>query len=378
MPCKDGHPSPETRAKLSAARRKRPPCSIETRAKISAASKLHAQMGLMKPCWEGASRYRKGRKMSDETKKKLSLALTGKKRYMTPEAAKRRREAISRAKTGKHPTEEQRERWREKRLREKETALNTSETEIRDLYLNKQLNIRQVAKLKNTTENIISHLLTQYGIPHRNPTPKFDMSKEELIDLYCNHNLIISEIAKLKHKNFTTILGLLDSYNIQRRNHAETMQIRPDLREKWYASTSKAAKITLKALHQDEAYVDKLIRGNHYSPNKAETALEQMLLSIDLPYKYVGDGSFRIKWYCPDYVNINGKKNLIEFNGCYFHGCPICGLEKSLQAERAIKRDRRKQQVYKNFGWNCLIIWEHELKNPQALLEKVKEFENAH
>ena len=56
----------------------------------------------------------------------------------------------------------------------------------------------------------------------------------------------------------------------------------------------------------------------HLKPNKCELFLQE-LLNCWYPseWKYVGDLSFLIDGKNPDFVNINGKKKLIEFYGDY-------------------------------------------------------------
>lgn len=87
--------------------------------------------------------------------------------------------------------------------------------------------------------------------------------------------------------------------------------------------------------------------------NKSEIFLEKMLKKI-LPkeYKYVGQGDFFIKRYNPDFINVNGQKKIIELFGDRWHKEP----------ER-IKRDKKKLKIYKEFGYDCLVIWGHELND---------------
>lgn len=78
-------------------------------------------------------------------------------------------------------------------------------------------------------------------------------------------------------------------------------------------------------------------------------------------YKYTGDGSFWIGDLNPDIVNINGLKKCIEHFGCFWHDCPVCfpknaGKHKQYTAEERIAK-------YAEYGWDCLVIWEHAVKN---------------
>jgi hypothetical protein len=110
------------------------------------------------------------------------------------------------------------------------------------------------------------------------------------------------------------------------------------------------------------------IKGQRIGPNKAEIKLMSLL-----------DAHFKGEWVfnkskiiidkkIPDFVNINGKKKLIELQGCYHHGCPIC--------KRSTKHNNfiQKALIYKNYGFDTLEIWEHELSDEIELLKKIKEF----
>lgn len=95
-------------------------------------------------------------------------------------------------------------------------------------------------------------------------------------------------------------------------------------------------------------------------PNKSELKLNQ-LLQVKFPneFKFVGDGSFVLNRYNPDFLNVNGKKLIIELFGERWH-----------EQEEEISRPK----VFSKYGYRTLIIWEHELKNKQQLLEKINNF----
>jgi len=77
---------------------------------------------------------------------------------------------------------------------------------------------------------------------------------------------------------------------------------------------------THKQLCADPNYVRKRIRAIATKPNKLEILFGD-LLDLILPneYKYVGDGQFILAGKCPDFLNVNGQKKLIEVFGDYWH-----------------------------------------------------------
>jgi hypothetical protein len=94
-------------------------------------------------------------------------------------------------------------------------------------------------------------------------------------------------------------------------------------------------------------------------PNKMEKLLFD-LLEETLPgeYEFVGDYKIWIEGKNPDFIN-KDKSKIIEFFGDYWH-----------------RKDEEKPRIlhFKNFGFDSMIIWEHELKNTNKLINKIKEF----
>jgi DNA mismatch endonuclease, patch repair protein len=81
----------------------------------------------------------------------------------------------------------------------------------------------------------------------------------------------------------------------------------------------------------------------------------------------------------PDFV-FPSKRVAIFIDGCYWHGCPRCGLKaKSNQKywkpkiEMNKKRDRRVNRELRKSGWTVLRIWEHKIKkNPDVVINQIK------
>lgn len=77
-------------------------------------------------------------------------------------------------------------------------------------------------------------------------------------------------------------------------------------------------------------------------------------------WKFVGDWSFNIGTKCPDFISCQGKK-VIELWGNYWH-----------------RNDNPRDRIeyFKQYGYDCLIIWAHELRDVFALKNKIAEFVN--
>lgn len=95
-------------------------------------------------------------------------------------------------------------------------------------------------------------------------------------------------------------------------------------------------------------------------PNKPEKFLLRLLNDLHPgEWKYTGDFSMTINGKCPDFVNCNGQKKIIELFGHYWHRG---------------QNPQERIDVFKPFGYETLVIWEHELKNIENLIEKINAF----
>jgi len=72
----------------------------------------------------------------------------------------------------------------------------------------------------------------------------------------------------------------------------------------------------------------------------------------------------------PDFFNQNGKKAIIELYGCYHHNCPAC---KHGPSPKSAEKDARRLQMFEDMGFKTLVVWEHELKAPESVVDAVRE-----
>jgi G:T-mismatch repair DNA endonuclease (very short patch repair protein) len=120
-----------------------------------------------------------------------------------------------------------------------------------------------------------------------------------------------------------------------------------------------------------ESYiVRKIMQSNRVKPNKAELRL-QHILETHFPgqWRFVGDGHLIIGGLCPDFLNINNKKEIIELFGSYWHS------EK--QVKRANQTEAGRIKHYEAYSFRCLIVWENELKDEVILVQKIKGWTRA-
>jgi G:T-mismatch repair DNA endonuclease (very short patch repair protein) len=101
-------------------------------------------------------------------------------------------------------------------------------------------------------------------------------------------------------------------------------------------------------------------------PNKPERTLGGILERHFLgEWEYTGDGFHIIGGFAPDFTNSNGLKAVIELFGIYWHG---------KRARRWTETELGRVMAYNALGFRCLVIWDHELDDEDAVVEKVKVF----
>jgi hypothetical protein len=101
-----------------------------------------------------------------------------------------------------------------------------------------------------------------------------------------------------------------------------------------------------KRLWQNKEYREKTIKasikGRWKRPTSLERAFIEAIKKYNLPYRYVGDGSFLIGWKNPDFIEVNGRKICIEVANTIHHD------------ENWAKK---RIEHFSNWGWKCLIFF---------------------
>lgn len=117
--------------------------------------------------------------------------------------------------------------------------------------------------------------------------------------------------------------------------------------------------------------IERSRRGLFKKPNKAEKRLDQILQqAFSGEWRYVGDGQVLLAGYCPDFINCNGKKQIIELFGRKFHDPSVTFLKEVQYCHR----EENRREIFKGFGYDMLVIWDDELQDEEAIISKVKTF----
>lgn len=84
----------------------------------------------------------------------------------------------------------------------------------------------------------------------------------------------------------------------------------------------------------------------------------------------------------PDLV-FPGRRKVIFVHGCFWHrheGCRLARLPKSRlefwgeKLEGNKRRDMRNQEALVEIGWSVLVVWECEVADEKALIERIRAF----
>lgn len=107
----------------------------------------------------------------------------------------------------------------------------------------------------------------------------------------------------------------------------------------------------------------------HLRPNKPETIVRHILNTLyPDEWEYTGDGRTFINNMNPDFTNVK-KKRVIEVFGDFWHSDKVTG--KYWQ-----RTELGRVMAFHTVGYDCLVIWEHELENPDKVIKRIKTFCN--
>jgi len=183
-----------------------------------------------------------------------------------------------------------------------------------------------------------------------------------------------SHLGQLPSEYTRRLVGEAARANWRRPEYRQKIQdkVQRTLAKRWAEDPVFAQRmlgILLKAQHM------------HGKPTAAELRMKE-LLDTYCPNEFAYDGDGKLGMlgrYAPDFVNINGKKQVVEVLGCYHHNCPECNQNYTVHGVTPEERramDAKKLQGYEALGYKCLVVWGHELKPRQieATVQRLKNF----
>ena len=214
---------------------------------------------------------------------------------------------------------------------------------------------------KRKTEETIKKMRESWVI--RRSSPNYS--------IYLKKVLALASTSEANAKRSKTILDMWKNPNYRKHNivssrKADTRRSISLIKAWADPKRRKQQSIHTKQLWKNTKYRNKVVSAVaaalDIKPNNKEIMLGQILDAFyPDEYEYTGSGKLVIDGLIPDYANKNGKKELIELYGDYWH-----------------RNDNPQDRINKfaGLGYPCLVIWEHELTNISKVAEIVEEFRN--
>jgi len=299
---------------------------------------------------------------------------------------------------------------------------------LRRLYWDYRLSARQVAKVLGCSKSVVLYFMCRHKILRRtNAEAKTgykasEETKRKMSEVHKGRDTLAGRrTAPFRRKIRETVKKLWNNAKYRKKQSEAHKTPRPDLRRRvtltceqcgrefevvlarkdtatfcskkcadlsrvgtpawnkgksWSEETKRKVSRGVKRLWEDPEYrenqtraiVEATMRAVHVRPTEPEQQLIDLVEKYNLPYKYVGDGSVIINRFCPDFINYNGQKKIIEVFGDYWHNRPNMPYHRTEKGRKA---------VFSEYGFETLVIWEHELKEPDKILQRILEFDGS-
>lgn len=112
-----------------------------------------------------------------------------------------------------------------------------------------------------------------------------------------------------------------------------------------------------------EKWFEKFLEAKTIRPSKFEKEIIQEIKKLKLPLKYVGDGSVWIGKKNPDFINVNGAKQLLEI---------ASKTEKDFRYGSWEKYRRERETHFAKFGYKTCFLWQEDKDYTHYLTNIVK------
>ena len=229
-------------------------------------------------------------------------------------------------------------------------------------------------KIQNLT-TIKKRVLKYIGKPRSEETKRkiSDANKNRIYSTETIEKMSIAAKKRCEDNNYKEKISttLKNTYRMgyespmKGRHHSEESRKKISLNLKKYFKDNpdslKKHSIIMKNLFKNDInHIRKVLKYSNKEPNISEMKIFKLLQQhYHDEWKYTGNGGIVINGKCPDFINANGKKQIIELFGEKWHK----------------KEDEEiRKNVFKEYGFNTLIIWYKELNYPLKVMNKIDNF----
>ncbi|MCK4731300.1 MAG: hypothetical protein KAT65_02480 [Methanophagales archaeon] len=194
---------------------------------------------------------------------------------------------------------------------------------------------------------------------HRQGSIYEELNDEDWLNQkYWEEGLNLAEIKEVVGcHSVSTIAGAFERLNVERRTLSEIGKKQIGDKNSFYGKHhSKETKEQLsdatRARWQDEKFLRRWFKSVQRHPNSIEGTISE-ILQKNFPNEYKYNGNFEEKvvigGMIPDFVNVNGKKVVIEAFGDYWHD-----LKKNIKWKHT---EFGRKAAYSQLGYKCIVIW---------------------
>lgn len=303
----------------------------------------------------------KPRTFSQEHRHKLSLAHKGK---LLSETHKHN---IGLANKGRKPSLET--RCLQSIVQKARCADPVYRAKISKRMIGTKLSLETRTRISNTLKAIYANPIMRDKIPKRKNCHLTTIQKEQLAKISRQHwqdPIYREKVIVASGKAVGTAMHRKLMSSVVKQRYQEN----PALREQ----TSKATLLRWQNADYKTRTLIAMKKARIARPTKPELVLQTILNEYFPTFKYNGDYSLGIilDGMIPDFVNINGEREVIEMFGDYWHSPGRIKKNGNWKAS-----ELGKTMAYNSLGYKCLIIWESELENPEGVTERIRRWQDG-
>jgi len=249
--------------------------------------------------------------------------------------------------------------------------------------------------LPNRTWRAIHAKALQLGFKYRKFSPPWNSKEIDTLRKYrCNltaeelqeflpnrsiHGIRLKAERNQLHSNYYWTDKDIMALRKYHPNKIELLECLPQ--RSWTAIKLKARKIGMEPIdnkafqkerfrkaNKNPEFTSKRLKALCRKPTKPERQLIEIIQEYNLPYKYVGNGAFIIEGFNPDFINTNGKKNIIEVFGRVWHDTLVTDWKRT---------ELGKIMVYNSYGYKTLVIWDDQLEDKEEIAKRIINFNKS-
>ena len=147
---------------------------------------------------------------------------------------------------------------------------------------------------------------------------------------------------------------------------------RPEVKKKMCVPKTKEHRkklsIIKKKQFQDPVWVKNWVSKMSVKPTKPEQQLIDLIKENNFPFEFVGDFKFWINGKNPDFKHKTDKKLIELFS--VFHDPKVFDVKWH-------RTEKGTRKIYERNGYKVLILWQDELKDLEAVEDRIEQFASS-